>query len=86
MQVKRYSTQVSASKKELRSGVQSDSVRKFLARKEQEEKQQQYEEKVKKEVCCLYCRFLSIHFLNALFPTIFRCAEVAEFEVAGSEG
>jgi len=49
VQVKRYSTQVSAPKKEQRSGVQSDSIRKFLARKEQEEQQKLKDEKIKRE-------------------------------------
>ncbi|EFX69414.1 hypothetical protein DAPPUDRAFT_300972 [Daphnia pulex] len=50
VQVKRYSTQVSASKKIPRSGVQSDGIRAFLARKDHEEKQKRMEEKKKKEV------------------------------------
>ncbi|KAI9555841.1 hypothetical protein GHT06_018358 [Daphnia sinensis] len=49
VQVKRYSTQVSASKKIPRSGVQSEAIRAFLDRKDQEEKQKRLEEKKKKE-------------------------------------
>ena len=50
VQVKRYSTQVSASKKEPRTAIQSDSIRKFLARKEDEERQKRRDALEKKEV------------------------------------
>merc|ERR1712071_188615 len=49
VQVKRYSTQVSASKKETRSGVQSDGIRNFLAKKDLEEKQKRELDKIKKD-------------------------------------
>lgn len=50
IKVKRYSTQVSAAKKLERNAVQSESIRKFLAKKELEEKQKKDSDKMKKEV------------------------------------
>lgn len=49
IKVKRYSTQVSAAKKLERNAVQSESIRKFLAKKELEEKQKKDSDKMKKE-------------------------------------
>ena len=62
MQVKRYSTQVSASKKIARSGVQSQAIRSFLAKKDHEEKEKKQEELKKKQVLQLFERYLVTFF------------------------
>ena len=48
---KRFSTELSKSKKLERSKVKSGNIQRFLAQKEAEEKKKQEEERKKKEVC-----------------------------------